>query len=97
MKLYFKIKATIPTNVKGGLRKLEVEVMPDYMSYSDVTSDTYTGLYVQNEQGYQASYDANTARELFFEIYAKAISFDYIMLFKQTKSGYIKQIQSNLF
>jgi len=97
MKLYFKIKATIPTNVKGGLRKLEVEIMPDYMSYSDVTSDTYTGLYVQNEQGYQASYDAATARELLLEVYAKAISFDYIMFFEQTKSGYIKPIPSTLF
>lgn len=86
MKLYFQIKATIPTQIKGGIRKIEVEIMPDYMSYRDIVCDKDNGMtLITNEQGYQKGYDEETAKALLLEVYSKAISLDYIMFFEKNK------------
>lgn len=98
MKLYFQIKATVPTTIRGGVRKIEIEIMPDYMSFIDSVCDKDNGMVlITNEQGYQQGYDEATAKELLLELYSKAISLDYIMFFEKTKSGFVKQIGSVIF
>lgn len=98
MNMYYQIKANIPTNVKGGLRNIELEIMPDHMSFIDSVCDKDNGMIlITNEQGYQQGYDEATAKELLLEVYSKAISLDYIMLFEKTKSGIVKQIDSVIF
>lgn len=101
MQPYYKIKATLPTKIKGGVRKLEVEIMPDFMSYIDAVynkNDINDGMVlITNEQGYEKGYDETTAKELLLEVYSNAISFEYIMFFEKTKSGAVRQIESCRF
>jgi len=95
MKLYFQIKATVPTTIRGGVRKIEIEIMPDHMSFIDSVYDKDNGMIlITNEQGYEQGYDELTAKELLLEVYSKAINLDYIMFFKKTKSGSVDQIDS---
>lgn len=98
MKLYFQIKATIPTQIKGGVRKIEVEIMPDHMSFIDYVCDKDNSMsLITNEQGYQKGYNEETAKQLLLEVYSQAISLDYIMFFEKTKSGFVKQVDSVIF
>lgn len=98
MNIYFQIKAVVPTTIKGGVRKIEVEIMPDHMSFIDSVCDKDNGMIlITNEQGYQKGYDEATAKELLLEVYSNAISLDYIMFFEKTKSGSVKQIDSVIF
>lgn len=82
MNFYYQMKAILPTTIKGGVRKVTIEIMPDYMSFHDAVYG-HGMILMTNEQGYQKEYDSRTARELFFEIYTKAIKFEYILLFQK--------------
>ena len=94
--MYFKLKANVPTTNKRGVRKVVVEIMPHYMSFYDATYDKDDeNIILVNEQGYQNGYDPKIAKELFNEIYSKATSFDYIVFFENTISGFLKGIKTD--
>ena len=94
MNMYFKLKANVPTKIKGGSRKVVLEIMPTHMAFYDATyNKDDDNVIVENEQGYQEGYDPKVAKELFNEIYSKATSFDYIVFFENTISGFLKAIK----
>jgi len=94
MNMYYKLKANVPTKVKGGSRKVVLEIMPTYMAFYDATyNKDNDDIIIENEQGYQQSYDPKVAKELFDEIFSKATSFDYIVFFENTISGFLKAIK----
>lgn len=97
MKIYYQMKVVVPTKIQGGVRKIEVELMPDHMSFLDSVCNKDNNNIITNEQGYTAYYDENTAIEVFKTVLSDAISVDYIMFFEKTKSDSVKQIESNMF